>query len=313
MVKETFGRNNEMTLILDYSFARPSPTTIKKSGYAGVMRYISTAPGTQPNPKDLTRPEASLLHQAGLSIGLVWETYAKRAGAGQAAGKADVASAERQANLLGYPKNCPIFYAVDYDANPDSVALYFAGVKAAAKGLHPVGVYGSARVVEAIHAAGVPYVWQACAWSNGRVSDSAHLYQRMSATVVDKIPASDENLLCRPLPLWAPTGLLTKAVKFETKPVNKALPAPVFPLASGCFFGPVGGGAASISGLYGHAPDLHRWQERMHARGWTITVDGHYGPETARIAGRFQAQCKIHVDQLVGRVTWAKAWTTPVT
>ena len=161
-----------MTLILDYSFARPNPAAMKAAGYSGVMRYLS-----YDSTKNLSKTEAIGLHAAGLDIGLVWETTATRAGEGSIAGAVDAIAAEAQATALGYPADAVIFYGVDYDAAPQAVAPYFAGVKSKAR--RPVGVYGSKRVVEGVAA---PWKWQACAWSAGLVSTQAHLYQRLHAT-----------------------------------------------------------------------------------------------------------------------------------
>lgn len=96
---------------------------------------------------------------------------------------------------------------------------------------------------------------------------------------------------------------------------------PPFPLAAGQYFGPEAGGANSISGYHSHNADLKVWQQRMKDRGWTITVDGQYGPvgattpqgETADIAGQFQAEKKLVVDKFIGRQTWDAAWLAPVT
>lgn len=59
--------------------------------------------------------------------------------------------------------------------------------------------------------------------------------------------------------------------------------------------------------------DVHTWQQRMRDRGWAIGVDGAYGPASATICGKFQADKHLAVDRIVGPVTWAAAWTTPVT
>lgn len=188
-----------MTLILDYAWQHPDPALIKSDGYDGVMRYLSPD-----GSKNLSRAEAAALHAAGLSIGLVWESTAARAAEGYAAGIADAAEAEAQAIILGYPANAPIFYAVDYDAAPGAVAPYFDGVRFASH--HPVGVYGSLRVVEAIHSSGVPYMWQSVAWSGGVVSGVAHLYQRLTPTR-PVIPGSDENVVLHPFPMWTAGGV----------------------------------------------------------------------------------------------------------
>jgi peptidoglycan hydrolase-like protein with peptidoglycan-binding domain len=51
----------------------------------------------------------------------------------------------------------------------------------------------------------------------------------------------------------------------------------------------------------------------MHARGWTIAVDGVYGPESYKVALAFQAEKGLARDGLVGKNTWDAAWTLKVT
>jgi hypothetical protein len=186
-----------VTLAADYSFAHPKPAAFKLAGYDAVLRYLSHT-----SDKNLTHPEAKALRHAGLSVGLVWETTADRALAGNPAGDQDRIDAEAMAAALGYPKTCVIFYAVDSDVSPDAVNGYFADV---AKGAtHPVGVYGSLRVCEGMRDAGhVTYLWQTEAWSGTDVSKHAHIYQRVKATK-DLPKGCDEDVLLKPLPLWAP-------------------------------------------------------------------------------------------------------------
>jgi uncharacterized protein with von Willebrand factor type A (vWA) domain len=185
------------TLAADYSFVHPEPTAFKVAGYDVVLRYLSHDSG-----KNLTHPEAKALRHAGLSIGLVWETVADRALAGNPAGDQDRVEAEAMAAQLGYPKTCVIFYAVDTDVSPDAVEEYFADVAQGAT--HPVGVYGSLRVCEGMRDSGhVTYLWQTEAWSGTDVSKHAHIYQRVRAT--RNLPKGcDEDVLLKPLPLWAP-------------------------------------------------------------------------------------------------------------
>lgn len=54
-------------------------------------------------------------------------------------------------------------------------------------------------------------------------------------------------------------------------------------------------------------------QSRFKARGWTITVDGEFGPRTERVVSRFQQNKKLKVDGVVGPKTWAALWALPVT
>ena len=70
------------------------------------------------------------------------------------------------------------------------------------------------------------------------------------------------------------------------------------------------------------SPMLHdgyvvNWQQRMHDRGWPITVDGFYGPASAAICRQFQQDSTAHgwpltADGIVGPATWAAAWNRPV-
>lgn len=59
--------------------------------------------------------------------------------------------------------------------------------------------------------------------------------------------------------------------------------------------------------------NVRTWQGRMAARGWTIGVDGYFGPQTLGVVRAFQAEKQLGVDGLIGPVTWGAAWTAPVT
>lgn len=91
--------------------------------------------------------------------------------------------------------------------------------------------------------------------------------------------------------------------------------APSFPLPAGHYFGPAEGPAESHSGYYSSSDqaNLDAWQTRMADRGWTITADGLYGPQTADVAASFQAEKGLGVDELIGPDTWGAAWTEAVT
>ena len=89
--------------------------------------------------------------------------------------------------------------------------------------------------------------------------------------------------------------------------------APAYPLPAGWYFGPQSGPRESVSGFHGNREHLRVWQQRMADRGWKITVDGLYGDETGDVAEAFQAEKGLTVDRLIGRETWAAAWTAPIT
>ena len=202
-----------MSALVDYAWQKPSPAQIVAAGYTGVLRYLSFDAS-----KNLSPAERDGLLAAGLAIGLVWETTATRAGQGYGAGQQDVQAAEAQANALGYPAGCPIFYAVDYDAAVSAVLPYFQGVVGLAH--HPVGVYGSANIIEGVP---VPWKWQTLAWSYKRVSSQAHIYQNGGPT----LPGCGYDAVLKPIPLWTATsGLGGLASGVVTIPG-----APTFPTA----------------------------------------------------------------------------------
>lgn len=189
-----------MTLFADY--ATPlDPAAVKAAGYAGVIRYIAP-PGAVYDPKRLTLVERDRIFAAGLSILLVFESYATRATEGAPSAFFDAHTAVQQAHALGYPDDVPILFACDTNTTADQVCSYFVDVAT----IRPCcGAYGGINVVDPLLADGtVSYGWQTCAWSGDKVSQAAHLYQRLKPTL--SMPGSyDEDVLLRPLPLWTST------------------------------------------------------------------------------------------------------------
>jgi peptidoglycan hydrolase-like protein with peptidoglycan-binding domain len=87
---------------------------------------------------------------------------------------------------------------------------------------------------------------------------------------------------------------------------------PPYPLPVGYYFGPMEGPTESVSGYYSYTAELKSWQTRMAERGFSITPDGHYGPETRAVALEFQGKQGYTQDGLIGPETWNGAWTAPV-
>jgi len=144
-------------------------------GFSFCGRYLAPA-----GWKVLTKAEAELIHAAGLSILVVWETTADRAKSGAAGGEQDGLRAYNLAVELGAPAGTTIYYAVDYDAGEGDFDAIEAYLRAAGTASAPyaVGVYGSYRVVEEMRRRGAcAACWQCCAWSYGRLSEYADAYQ----------------------------------------------------------------------------------------------------------------------------------------
>jgi Putative peptidoglycan binding domain/N-acetylmuramoyl-L-alanine amidase len=59
--------------------------------------------------------------------------------------------------------------------------------------------------------------------------------------------------------------------------------------------------------------DVRQWQQKMSDRGWSIAVDGVYGPVSARTCKSFQAEKSLPVNGEVGPETWAATWAALVT
>jgi hypothetical protein len=55
------------------------------------------------------------------------------------------------------------------------------------------------------------------------------------------------------------------------------------------------------------------WQNRMNKRGWDITVDGKFGPQSAHVAARFAAEKGLLTKPgTVDHELWTAAWLAPV-
>ena len=183
-----------MTQILDYSWARPSPQSCKDWPAVGVMRYLG--PGN--NGRDITRAEADSLMGVGLGVGLVWETSANRALAGYDAGAADASQAAYYADLLGFPRDRPIYFACDCDVSTSqaySVVLdYFRGTNQC---LNEARAYGEADVLDATaEHLGFRHGWQpaSTSWSGNRISGNAGMLQKWPYVMNDQ--CDDNDVLC---------------------------------------------------------------------------------------------------------------------
>ena len=161
---------------VDYSWARPSLSTMRSQGYDFVVRYLSH----DTTGKNLSRSEADALIAAGFDVVSNWEDSATDALSGYSRGVSDAQAANSQASACGAPSNRPIYFSVDFDATPGQQAAinsYFDGV-ASVIGRDRTGAYGGYYVIQRLFNAGkITWGWQTYAWSGGQWDSRAQLRQ----------------------------------------------------------------------------------------------------------------------------------------
>lgn len=194
-------------MIVDYPWARPGGAALKAAGVTGVLRYLS-----HDVTKSLLRPEADDLAAHGISMAVVYEDLATRAGEGYTAGAIDAATAVKMANGtqpkytdLAMPSDRPIYLAADFDASWPQVAPYYAGA-ASILGQDRVGVYGGLAVISGAANAGYRWLWQAAAWSHGQWHPKATLHQPIQETTINGAQCDVDVAMTSDWGQWIPGG-----------------------------------------------------------------------------------------------------------
>lgn len=161
-----------MNLLCDLSWGRPGGKNIKDGGYIGVIRYLTR----DTTGKALSAPERDDYFANGLTIRLVFEDSAQGALKGLDQGFADGQVALSQAKALGLPRGYGIYYAVDFDANESQlqgvIKEYAQGFENGLGGWYKCAPYGGYNTIN-----GLGTSWQTLAWSAGKVSKNANIYQ----------------------------------------------------------------------------------------------------------------------------------------
>jgi hypothetical protein len=164
---------------VDYSWARPDPNGLHSDGYTFAARYLSH----DTSGKTIDAGEANALWGAGVDVVVVWEDGAYNVLGGYGQGVADAQAADAIAAAAGMPSGRPIYFAVDFDAQPyqqGTVDAYFQGV-ASVIGLGRTGAYGGYGLVQRSFDDGViAWGWQTYAWSYGNWDGRAQLRQTLN-------------------------------------------------------------------------------------------------------------------------------------
>lgn len=185
--------------ILDYSAGYPGARAIRDAGFGGVIRYLRKEGTSRVRP--ITAAELADMRAHGLSVALVYQAVStSRVLAGRDAGAHDARWALAQAAAIGVPEPRAIYFAADRDIVGEtqivSVLAYLDGA-ASVLGRSRVGIYGEADVVARAVPEHAAYGWQTAAWSGGRRTVDAHLFQRIGQPVVGGI-ACDVNDVLKP-------------------------------------------------------------------------------------------------------------------
>ena len=207
---------------LDYSWGRPNLQAVKDAGFSFVVRYLAAVG----QGKEITKPEADAIRNAGLGLALVYEQYVSRPKEGRAAGKVDGLTALNQARSVGFPDDRPIYFAVDWDTTEADQAAIDEYLRGAAEviGAGRVGVYGSFYVVERCKANGsATWFWQTYAWSGGQISKYAHFRQYLNGQTIGGAAVDFNETYKEDFGAWG--------MGSGTPVVTNPTPAPVAPSA----------------------------------------------------------------------------------
>lgn len=287
-----------------------------------ICRYLSDA---VPGGKGIMSAEAQALQASGFIICPTWEVSGVDFTGGYNAGLADGKAAAAAMKGLGAPAGAYCWFCIDTGTSDfSSVVAYLQGAKAGT-GAYIAQLYGSYAVVEAAAAAGLGSShWQTYAWSAGKISSHAAIYQYQNAVTIGGISMDRDRTLQTltgpwatlgpvPAPTPTPTPAPTPAPAPAPAP-TPASPAPAFPYPAADYLGLASKDPHCHSGYYpADRPHIQTWQQQMKDRSWTISVDGSYGTASAQVCRAFQAEKGLTVDGKVGPVTWHAAWADPVT
>jgi hypothetical protein len=166
---------------VDYSWAHPDSTCLAQHGVRAAIRYTCI---TDQGAKNLRKPEADRLLDAGLDIVIVFEESKSHILGGPSAGTAAAKASWQAARDAGAPVGIVHYFALDVDPAYWSSSQWNAAgayLDAAAAYLRPkgddAGLYGPYSAIERFVPGTVAWGWQCYAWSGGQKSPKRCLYQ----------------------------------------------------------------------------------------------------------------------------------------
>lgn len=162
---------------VDYSFSRPDINCLWNNDKRFVVRYATSLSSN----KQASYSEIQALLNKGFLVCIVYQDDTGDPLRGYNEGVKDGKAAQHDLDTWGLPR-IPIYFALDQDPNPlsanqiDNIHAYFRGVQTTIP-YGRTGIYGGHRAIELFVPTTVHLGWQTYAWSSGKVSSKAHLYQ----------------------------------------------------------------------------------------------------------------------------------------
>jgi hypothetical protein len=182
--------------VLDYSGGYPGAKAIKDDGYKGAVRYI----GFADRRKCTNATELNDFTAEKIGMALIYENNATEWRGGYGAGQSAGTRARGHANAIGFPRDRPIYYAVDQDVVSsgefDAAIGYLRGAGSTSGGPGLTGVYGESDLMDRVRDAGstASWFWQTAAWSKGHHT-AANLYQLIGTVTVGRIGCDINDIL----------------------------------------------------------------------------------------------------------------------
>lgn len=187
----------------DWAWAQIPSSAVTSNGGSFVFRYLGGSARLTPQERDNH-------FAAGVKILLVFEQEATLAEGGFARGVAAAIQANDEADALGYPENCTIFYADDNN-DPDAAqeVEFMRGVESV--GRRPSDMYSGGNVLVALSALGLSEHggWMVETWYPHDGADPCMIQlanTREPAMVGIPADSYDTNLLYKPIPMWSGSG-----------------------------------------------------------------------------------------------------------
>ena len=159
---------------VDYSWARPGGALLVERGKSFAGRYLYSG------GKGLSNGELADLRAYGIEIFVIYQEGTGEWADGFGAGARQAIQAQGQLDALDLPRELPIYFTCDSETGNSNLGAVqeFARGAASVLGAARTGIYGSYAVVESVVGSGnATWGFQTLAWSGGRLSARANLYQ----------------------------------------------------------------------------------------------------------------------------------------